>query len=56
MILQRHDGSRWSIGAPTITSDGFVLATGTLIDDDDNAVLDDDGFPVMHSFFLGAAK
>lgn len=56
MILQRNDGSRWSIGAPTITSDGFVLATGTLVDAEGNAITDDDGFPVMHSFFLGAAK
>lgn len=56
MIVTRDDGSRWRLGAPVRTSDGFLLATGIMIDDNDDDVLDDDsGFAVVHSFFLGRA-
>lgn len=56
MIVTRSDGSRWKLGAASRTSDGFLLASGTLLDDDDNVARDGDGFPVVHSFFLGRAN
>lgn len=55
MILERSDGTRWRLGAPCKTSDGFATAFGIMIDEDGNDVLDEMGFPVGHSFFLGKA-
>ena len=55
MIVTRSDGSRWKLGAASRTSDGFAIASGTLVDENDNVVRDGDGFPVVHSFFLGRA-
>jgi len=52
VIVERRDGSRWRLGPPIVTSDGYKLATGVLIDEEDKDVIDD-GFPVTHSFFLG---
>jgi hypothetical protein len=57
VIVQRNDGSVWSLGAPTKTSDGFLLATGILVDPETlEPAEDEDGFPVTHSFFLGRAE
>ena len=48
-----HRDERWQLDEPTTTSDGFLLATGFLLDENDDIVLDEAGFPVFHSFFLG---
>lgn len=57
MILQ-YRGQPWQIDPATATrtSDGFLLANGFLLDDEGDAVLDDEGYPVFHSFFLGRAE
>lgn len=51
-----YRGNSWRLGAPTVTSDGFILATGTLLDDEGEPVEDESGFPVIHSFILGRAR
>lgn len=57
MIVERSDGSRWSLGPPSRTSDGFLLATGTLLDPETGEPAgDESGFPIIHSFFLGRAE
>ena len=43
-----YGGREWKLGAPSVTSDGFVTAWGTTVDKDDGPV---EG----HSFFLGRA-
>lgn len=55
-IVERDDGTRWSLGAPSVTSDGFAISMGTMIDENDEPVQDEMGFPVIHSFFLGAVR
>ena len=46
-------GLYWRLGAPHITSDGFVTANGIAIDPETGDDLIEDGFAVCHSFFLG---
>lgn len=56
MMRIRYQGQPWQLTETTRTSDGFLLATGVLIDEEfDTPALDDDGFPILHSFFLGKA-
>lgn len=56
MIVRRSDGTEWRLSEPQRTSDGYVLATGTLLDPETlEPVTDEYGFPVIHSFFLGTA-
>jgi hypothetical protein len=52
--VRRHDGTVWRLGETTLSSDGFRFANGTMVDPETHEdVIDDDGFPVMHGFFLG---
>lgn len=46
-------GQQWALTAPHRTSDGHVLATGFLLDDAGDRALDEDGYPVIHQFYLG---
>jgi len=56
VMVKRPNGTLWSLGPPSRTSDGYLLSTGTLLDPDTReAVEDESGFPVLHSFFLGRA-
>lgn len=55
-LVTRHDGTVWRLGEYTKTSDGYRMATGVQVDPDTNEDLEDpDGFPIVHSFFLGKA-
>ncbi len=55
-IVTRPDGSRWKLVEEHVTSDGFRLAAGILLDPEtDDEAVDESGFPVIHDFFLGAA-
>lgn len=49
-----YRGQQWELAAPSVTSDGFLLATGWLLDAEGGHAFED-GFPVVHSFFLGRA-
>jgi len=56
-VIARDDGSRWRIVDQQTTSDGFVLGTGVLLhEDSDEGTVDAEGYPVIHSFFLGRAQ
>jgi len=50
-----YRGQQWRLTPHVRTSDGFLLATGFLLDEDGEQVEDADGWPVIHSFFLGRA-
>ena len=50
-----YRGGQWRLSEPTRTSDGFLLANGILLDPDTGEDFEDeDGYPVIHSFFLGS--
>ena len=52
-----YNGARWRLDRPVRTSDGYLLATGWLLDPEtDEPVEDRDGLPVIHTFFLGEAR
>jgi hypothetical protein len=47
----------WELAEPQKTSDGFLLATGFLVDPETGEHAQDEaGFPIIHSFFLGRAS
>lgn len=50
-----HNGATWKIVDTGYTSDGYVLGLGRLLDEDGGDVFDDEGFPVIHTFFMGRA-
>ena len=51
-----YNGQQWRIAEVQRTSDGFLLGSGFLQDPDTGAdAIDEDGYPVYHSFFLGRA-
>lgn len=50
-----YRGEHWRLGAPTVTSDGYVIAWGTLLANGGEPAIDDDGNTIGHSFFLGKA-
>lgn len=53
-----YNGADWRlIGRPVRTSDGYLLGTAELLDDETGEpVLDEMGLPVIHTFFLGEAR
>lgn len=47
-------GVLWEVISIARTSDGFLLGTAQMIDSQtEETVLDESGFPILHSVFLG---
>ena len=55
VVVNRRTGERWQIMTINRTSDGFLIANARLVDEDDMPLLDESGFDVVHSLFLGQA-
>ncbi len=57
-LIDRRTGEVWQILSISTTSDGFRLASAVLVDGDHDGaepVLDEGGFEVIRSLFLGRA-
>lgn len=56
IIENKRTGERWLVLEVNRTSDGFLIGSGKLVDDVGEELLDEDGWPVIKSLFLGRAN
>jgi hypothetical protein len=56
IVINKRTGERWELLQVNRTSDGFLLGSARLVDDEGEPILDDGGWPIIKSLFLGQAR